>query len=252
MPFYKDGWNFNHSAENESKLRPLCEQVEQHFELPAGRLYRYFARTDDPSLSQIHGEHYRGFYCHISERNWLPTYFYHFLYRPDYVGDTFEDALAFDDLIFVRHSTCADIVGCAITYAHELQHFVQHGSTPRLLRANNALYQNWRKFEETVTAIDVPSEREANIVSKRVAEAVCGTDAVRSFAEKQVRLMQELGNPEQQLQKWIFFRDVPSSTPYDLAKNTLPIVERFKTLINFNEFGLKVDQPDWWVGPLED
>src|SRR5262249_47181883 len=111
-------------------------------------------------------------------------------------------------------------------------------------------YQNWKKFEPTVTASDVPSEREANIVSKRVAEAVCGVDAIRTFADKQVQLMQELGNTEQ-LDRWVFFRDVPSSTPYDLLKSTLPLVERYKDVINFDEFGVKVGQPDWWVGPLD-
>jgi hypothetical protein len=246
--FFYDGWNFNCSAENEATLRPLCQEAEKHFQLPTGRLYRYFARTEDPILLQMRGEHYRGFYCHISERNWLPTYLSHCFFRPDYAGDTYEDMIAFDDLIFIRHSTCFDPTGCVLTYAHELQHFVQHGHAPRLLRVNNALYQNIKRFEPTATASDIPSEREANIVSKRVAEAVCGADAVRVFAEKQVRLMEELGNSEQ-LDRWVFFRDIPSSTNYDLLGCTLHLVERYKTRI---DFGVNVDQPEWWIGPVED
>jgi hypothetical protein len=244
MTFYEDGWNFNHSAESEAKLRPLCEQAERHFEFPARRLYRYFARTEDPTLSERNGQHYRGFYCPILGQDELPTYLPQFFYRPD-------GTVAFDDLIFIRHSTCADVVGCVATYAHEFQHFVQHGRTPRLLRANNALYQNLKRFDPTATASDVPSEREANIVSKRVVEAVCGVDAVNAFAEKQVSLMRELGNAEQ-LDRWVFFRNIPSSTSYDLLTSTLPIVERYKNVIDFGEFGVDVEQPEWWVGPLEE
>ena len=59
------GWNFNHSTENEATLKPLCLEVEKHFHLPARRLYRYFARTDDPSLEgppMCLGKYYRGFH----------------------------------------------------------------------------------------------------------------------------------------------------------------------------------------------
>jgi hypothetical protein len=116
------------------------------------------------------------------------------------------------------------------------------------MRVNNALYHNLKKYEPAATASDVPSEREANIVSKRVAEAVCGVAAVKAFAEKQARLMEELGNVEQR-DRWVFFRDVPSFTTYDLLENTLPFIEQYKNDI---DFGVRVDQPEWWVGPLED
>jgi hypothetical protein len=117
-----------------------------------------------------------------------------------------------------------------------------------LLRANNVLYFNLKQFEPNATASDIPSEREANIVSKRVAEAVCGADAVKAFADAQVRLMEALGNIEQR-DRWVFFRDVPSSTSYDVLGSKLPFVEKYRTVM---EFGFDVSQPEWWLGPLED
>jgi hypothetical protein len=241
-----DGWNFNGSTENEAILKPLCEQAERYFQI-SGRLHRYFATSEDSSLAG-NGEHYRGFHCHISQRIQLPMYLLQCYFYPDFAGDTFEEMVAFEHLIYIRHSTCSDPTGCVETYAHELQHVVQHERSPRLMRVNQVLYDNLKIFEPRATASDIPHEREANIVSKRVAEAVCGTEAVKLFAEEQIRLMEELGEIEQR-DRWIFFRDVPSSTPYDLLEGTLPFVERYSGRI---DFGVNVDEPQWWVGPIQD
>jgi hypothetical protein len=68
------------------------------------------------------------------------------------------------------------------------------------------LYQKLKELEPTSVVIDIPTEREANIVSKRVAEKVCGVEAVKKFAEERVRFMDERGNHEER-DRWIFFRD---------------------------------------------
>jgi hypothetical protein len=47
----------------------------------------------------------------------------------------------------------------------------------------------------------------------------------------------------------MFFRDVPSSTQFDLLETTLQLVQRHKTAL---DFGLKIDAEGWWLGPLED
>jgi hypothetical protein len=159
----------------------------------------------------------------------------------------FVEMVAFDNLIYVRHSTSSDITGCVTNYAHELQHFMQHCHTPRLWAANSALYQNLALLEPNVSATDIPSEREAEIKSKRVAEIVCGVDAVKTFAEKQIRLMEESG-AQSQMGKWVFFRDVPSSTSYSLLEATIPLVEKYKGRI---DFGIDVNRTEWWAGPLE-
>ena len=247
-----DGWNFNGSPENESALRPLCEKVEQYLEPPAARLCRYFAVSDDTNLRDNCQEYYRGFYCPISERGWLlldlQQCFFHPLNQFTACSfNSFDEMVAFEHLIYIRASTCADPTGCVTTYAHELQHLVQHERTPKLFTVNNVLYKNLKRCEPTATAIDVPSEREANIVSKRIAEAVCGVRAVREFAEKQIHEMEALGSIENR-DRWVFFRDAAPLTSYDLVEHTRILIERYKDVI---DFGIDVGQPEWWHGAVE-
>lgn len=245
-------WIFNGSAEDEASFKPLCQQVEKHYQLPVRRLCRYFACSDDGYLIDTHGPYFRGFLATFPARHTLPKYLLNCFFHPLDVffhafGDfpSFDETVAFDNLIYIRRSTCADTTGLVTTYAHELQHFVQDGNTPRLLAVNGILEENLKTFEPTATVFDIPSEREANIVSKRVAENVCGSDAVKAFADEQVRLMEEAGEHEQKA-RWIFFRDVPSSTKYHLLEETLLLVEKYKTRIDFPKY---IDEPEWWLGP---
>jgi hypothetical protein len=127
-----------------------------------------------------------------------------------------------------------------------LQHFVQRSKTPRLHAVNGVLYENLKGLEPMTTMMDIPIEREANIVSKRVVESVCGIEAAREFADAQVRLMEQRGDYEQR-DRWIFFRDTPSSTPFDLLETTLPLVQKHKAVL---DFGIDVNADKWWVGPL--
>jgi len=103
-----------------------------------------------------------------------------------------------------------------------------------------------KNVEPATIATDIPSEREANIVSKRVAEEVCGVEAVRRFAEEQIRLLHDAGEHEEEA-RWVLFRDVPSSTRFDLLQATLPLVEKYKNVLNFE---IDVNEPQWWLGPL--
>lgn len=238
------------SAEKESLLRPLCQRVEAQFQLPKTRLCRYFADSDDAALSYLYGAHFRGFHAPFSARRVLPIYLIQcFFHAFDPSRDVpFEDTIAFDSLIYIRHSTCDDTTGFVTTYAHELQHVIQRANMPRLLVVNEVLYQDLKAYEPTIIATDIPHEREANIVSKRIAEIVCGIEAVKVFAEAQTKVMRSAGDYEQEA-RWNFFRDVPSSTQFDLLRSTLPFTEKYKHKL---DFGIDVNKPNWWIGPLED
>jgi hypothetical protein len=248
------GWDFNCSAEAEARLKPLCLEVDKYFSFPARRLYRYFARTDDrymvgPPMSL--GEYYRGFHVPIASRHVLPGYLLDCFFHPpeNFKGNSldnlpsFEQMVAFDNLIFIRDSTCLDPTGFVTTYAHELQHFTQYGHTPKLAVVNSDLYFNMKKFAPSSMVTDVPNEREANIVSKRVAEAICGKAAVRAFAEERIRFMEKVNEPDQR-ERWTFFRDIPASTEYDLLVETVLLVEKYKGRIDFN---IDVNRPEWWL-----
>jgi len=229
-------WNFNYSEECEVSLKPLCQQIESHFEFPPKRLCRYFATGADSVLQQMYGVYYRGFHAPCSSCPVLPHYLVPCFYHPfdAFKSDIpFEDTIAFDNLIYMRDSTCRDgRVGFTLTYAHELQHFLQHGHTPMLSAVNFTLYRDLKQFEPNSIAIDIPHEREANIVSKRVAESLFGADAIREYAEEQIQFMERVCDAEQKA-RWIFFRDVPSSTACDLLQDTLPFVEKYKKVLDF-------------------
>jgi len=242
-------WNFNGSDVNRSALKPLCQRVESYFKLPSKRLYRYFAVKDDTYLAGVMGRHFRGFHIPLAGRNDLPDYLRDCFFVPFEKFDqsmTFEQMVAFDNLIYIRRETCSDTIGCVITYAHELQHFTQHGYTPRLWAVNTALYNDLEAFDATAAPIDIPHEREANIIAKRVAEEILGVEAVRKYAEEQIKLMEAADEPAQAA-RWKFFRDVPSFTKYDLLAATVPFVEKYKGRIDFR---VDVSHPEWWIGPL--
>lgn len=247
------GWHFDDPAD-EATLKPLCLEVEKHFALPTLRLYRYFAGSDDYQLRQDPpygvGAYYRGFHIPRSGRHFLPMYLQQRFFYPldeftEVVSSSAEMA-AFDNLIYIRESTCTDVTGCVTSYAHELQHFTQYANTPRLLTVSRALYQNLGRIEPTTFATDIPSERQAEIKSKQVAEIVCGVNAVRALAEKQIQLMEDAGAHIQK-GKWAFFRDVPSSTNYDFLADTIRLVEEYKGRI---DFGIDVSKPEWWLEEL--
>jgi hypothetical protein len=246
-------WIFGNGNTRETEIRRLCQQVEEEFDLPNRRLCRYFADFDDEELLRLHGRHFRGFHAPISAYRGLDRWPYLklcFLYPLENFTEVvpFEQMVAFDSLIYIRSNVWSDTKWLLETYAHELQHVVQHAKTPRLCAVNSALYWNLKTIEPTATAIDIPTETEANIVSKRICEKLYGVEAVKAFAEEQIRLMEQAGAQEEK-ERWEFFRDVPSSTPFNLLEATLPLVEKYKGRLDFR---INVDADEWWVGPLKD
>ena len=244
-------WVFG-SREQEAKVKPLCQRVEAEFDLTSGRLCRYFAESDDSYLvsNPYFGQHFRGFHATVESRNAFPQYIRDRFFHPFNMlttretSPTFDEMVAFDSLIYVRKSTCDDPTGLVECYAHELQHFVQRWKMPRVYAVNNVLYRNLKRFDLSTTVIDIPTEREANIVSKRVAEVVCGVEAVNAFADAQVRLMDGLGESEQR-ERWTYFRDMSSSAPFDLLESTKSLVEKYKGVL---DFGIDVSADQWWIG----
>jgi hypothetical protein len=231
-------WNFNNSSVNESTLRPLCEQVDKHFGLTA-KYYRYFAVAPDDFLIDNVGSYFRGGQFSTSATAVVPAYV-----RNRHLPSGARHGY----FVYIRDSTCLDPTGCVVTYAHELQHIVQHECLPGLMGPNSVLRANFKKYKETATEIDIPIEVDANIMSKRVAEKVCGVEPVRRFAEEQVRFMKNEGAVEQVL-RWEFFRDTSSSNSYDYVDETLKLVERYKGQM---PFGVDTDKPDWWKGPIDE
>ena len=233
-----DEWQFNGSQKNEATLKPLCQEIEKHFPTRSRKLCRYFTTVEEPQFVTDIGVHYRGFQAQREARQGMPSYLYDIFFIPEEDRgkvDSFDDLALFDDLIYVRHSTCSDPVGCAITYAHELQHLVQFDQSPELLRMNNAVLRRnlHRVLQQTPTEMDLPAEVDANIVSKRVAGLVCGEAAVAEFAERELKAMIQTGD-NTKVTRWKFFLETPASASYDWVDETRRIMETYKDQIDFS------------------
>jgi hypothetical protein len=250
------------AKELEPQLEPLAKQVVAQFELPPLRLYCYFAQNDDPYLRQRYGKHFRGFHAPIEGRNELPEYLADCFFHPfdPFSSEqmTWEKMVAYDNLIYVTHRTTLDPTAFVVTLAHELQHFMQFAYAKPLWVVNSILYGNIKSFDPFTprTPIDIPHEREANIVSERVAEGIVGEDAIKTFAEEQVKHFAALADQgdesaASEKTRWVFFRDVPSSLKFDLLAETIPLVESFKPQLIAKGFGIEegIDfrETEWWL-----
>jgi hypothetical protein len=234
-------WNFNGSVENERVLRPLCERVSAYFPLVGANNYCYFALpnhgVDDEYLSKKIGTYFRGVHIPGSGTDEVSRHLQDRCLPPGA-----RKRNRYDNLIFIRHNTCLDPTGCVLTYAHELQHIMQESQFPRLMAANRVLRANLRVFEPGATEIDLPCEADANIVSKRVAEEICGVEPVRKYAQEQLRHMTLADVVDHQI-RWRFFLKSP---PYDWVTETLSLTKKYAGHMPFK---MEVSKEDWWKEP---
>jgi len=137
----------------------------------------------------------------------------------------------FDYVIYLHGSTCVDRVGLTMTFAHELQHFVQqHGSAQRLWAENQlikTLITTLPEGERTALGLmwsDIPIEREARIVSKRTAETLFGAEPVRQFIEQ--RIIEAVDKCD--AANWRFIQGIVFPIQIDLAGDTQRLYHQLK------------------------
>ena len=127
-------------------------------QVPDGRLLCFFDDVDHQPLKDRIGAANRGFCEPLCEPLYEMTLWD---YYPDYLRDLiFIQVREFDHVIYLHGSTCSSEVGLAITFAHELQHFVQY-MTARKLWALNTLIPHLPEYVFTSLALhwfDIPIE----------------------------------------------------------------------------------------------
>ena len=109
-----------------------------------------------------------------------------------------------------------------MTFAHELQHFVQYAYLKPLWAANTLLI-NLQDAAFTVWW-DFPIEIEARLNAKRIAEELFGRDSVREFLTQ--RINEKLTDSD--AADWSFIRGLDTSCSYDLWKETSELVKRHR------------------------
>jgi hypothetical protein len=132
----------------------------------------------------------------------------------------------FDGVIYLHGSTSADQHGLIMTFAHELQHSIQYANVRRLW-AENTLLNNLPEevFRPLgLMTFDLPIEREARIISKQVAETLCGPDVISQYIKKKIAE----ATYEHDKLDWQFVSTLGPSTPCDLAADTHSLFKKFR------------------------
>ncbi len=146
-------------------------------QIPDRKLLCFFDDEDWKDFRDRFGIANRGFYRQLSEgplMSW-PRYLQNHIFVQNLQAPPWRQ-LAFDHVTYLYGSTCSDEVGMTMTFAHELQHFIQRSNGIHMWAANSSAA--W--LDKTTLAAtglrpcDIPHEREARIVSKRTAEQLFG------------------------------------------------------------------------------
>lgn len=219
-----------------------AEEVFRQFDLPNYRLLCCFDDEEHSWLADQWGLHFQGASTPVISSGILP----------DFVNEVLFDSggIAFDFLIYLPGRTChADETLFVVTFAHELQHYLQWANTRKLWKVGYILYWNLTTFDAVRgwRPWDVPTEREAMVASKRVAEQIFGKEKVKEFVEKKTSA------DEHDKQEWQVFGGLASTGDYDLLAETKPFVENYRDqligLTHSDTEDVKVDfsKPDWWI-----
>ncbi len=154
--------------------------------------------------------------------------------------------MAFDSLVYIPGTTSsANTFLFVATLAEELQHFVQYCDAPKAAWVNSILYTYLPEWDpgRTWDTWDIPAEREAMMVSKRVAESVLGVPVVRASVDSLIA-----NGPHRE--EWKFFRDLAPPTPYDWLIETDRLVQRYREkLLSLKDRppDINFSKSDWWV-----
>jgi hypothetical protein len=209
----------------------LARRVIAHFpsNLPESTLLCFIDGTNWQALRNERGEANRGFYVWAKPYtedecwDWPEPLRKHFFSDESASG---RKKSAFDNLIYLHGSTCHTDTGLVMTFAHELQHFVQHNREPKLW-AESSVVTNLTREEIralNLNSFHIPIEREARAVSKLVAEELCSVEAVRRYIDGKIA---ENANPAD-VEDWNFVRELDASVPYDLRRDTRLLFQRLK------------------------
>jgi hypothetical protein len=180
---------------DDNALRAQREAVAQRVlarlvdSLPTSRLLCFLDDDDPPGLKLAFGAANRGFYGPVCDSTPMPDW-------PEYVTNCifFDDGVSLlrprliDDLVYVYGSAWTSAAGVTMTLAHELQHAIQHANVRTLWAVNSLIRQLPKTVIERLRLewADIPIEREARIVAKRIALDLCGEQAVSAYIEKRI------------------------------------------------------------------
>jgi hypothetical protein len=222
------------------KIKAAREDVCTHRKAVAQQVVNYFGESvlpsnllcflddaDTPDIKNQYGIANRALYGPVHDPTSLaifPSYVTDCILMEDTISGSLE--LAFDNLVYLHGSTCEDEIGLTMALAHELQHAVQR-TTVRKLWAVNTLIPNLSRATIralNLTWIDIPIEREARIISKRVALRYFDSERVHEFINKRIAA----NVTENDVVEWQWVRELTALSSADVAAETTLLLARLK------------------------
>ena len=213
------------------------EVLGQFPRLPRAWPLIFLDDVDDPFFRMKRGETNRGFFVPSLSGDKLMGIEMPLTRWPDYIikhvySQKMKEFLC-DQVVYICGSACAEPVGRVMTLAHELQHFVQYDLRRDIYEQNFGFCGKLPNFE-------IPIEREARIVSKRIAMRICGSAMVEQYiaqriddAERHVKSgcgpnqcslsPKEIKDWKDEVDDWRFVKHLDISIPYDLEAETIQL-----------------------------
>jgi hypothetical protein len=131
----------------------------------------------------------------------------------------------YTSVVYLHGSTCGSDVQLAMTLSHELQHFLQFVTDKQLWAIHTLLTELPNLPTHNLKHwFDLPNEREARIVAKRIAENLFG----RAVVDQHIVKMMASRISEEDAADWEFIQKIDPSRNYDLRQNTIPLVDEYR------------------------
>lgn len=200
-------------------------------EFPDLRLLCFFDDQDWDPFGKAFTKANRGFYRPLTAPGFSDPKWPNYVMRQLFVDDppAWIQKRVFDHVIYLHGSTCSDEVEMSMTFAHELRHFEQWAKTPQAYAAGILVLQLLQYWPaETAVEVhltswaDIPHERDARIVAKRVVENMFGAERTRDFIDRNI--VNPADGPDEE--DWRFIRNIASSDSYDLQRETRRLFQR--------------------------
>lgn len=198
------------------------------FETSSRRLACFLDDEDATELRGYIGSTNRALFAPIDEgcQLWplFPYYLKTYLMPGDLSVATLQ--LAFDDLVYLHGSTCANDVQLTISLAHELQHFIQHERERPIWAMNGLIQQLIRQTNNPLELVwaDIPVEKETRAVSKRIAEELFGVLTVQNHIATNITNCDN----ENERRDWQFIQTMDCAQSINLEAETNLLFPRLK------------------------
>ena len=202
--------------------RASAERVVAEFgnAVPGKRLLCFFDDEDCEVFKDFAGPANRGFYTVINGGIPGGANCPEYIARELLVDDgSWVRKRAFEHFIYLHGSVCEDSVGLTITFAHELQHFIQTVRSPIAASASRLALAMRKETSNPPDWNDwfcFPHEREARIVAKRIAFTIIGREDVEEYI---VRRISKAVN-DVDLRDWEFIQGIEPAETYDFPAAT--------------------------------